>query len=583
MSNIQPGDGYGLKASSSGFSLDIDKPWTPPIGEGVYFGVQLPPFPDLNGGGLPDILVNPEPVLQFQVRTTIVGNNQYVQIAKGAVNYTVTNMPLIYKGAATDVRQAMIYAAAVYPGITVVNGGDATSEWMEDGGYYVLPSSGTFYVTISRLDISASETSSSLLQEQVPFVSIFSSTDAIYSKIFSETGPAQYINEMNVQKMTGYDAATTGLAGDFGNCHTTWFLPVKWGYACKIIAVIEATVPTITLPTVTVVHAATAISNEVHRLTLPPEVKKAGSLQLQYAPGFTSDTTDPFDPFNPLNSGNLTGQFQYNLSNALKAIQSLKGNSSVTVSGENSLDITYLNDLANTAVAVPAIINNTVGAPTNVYEVTQHVVGSIDMSIDLNYLGSTLKNVAGLDQVADDPYNAYEANGWNDISNYLQKDDLESITANNLVYYDLMLSPNDWTATNYSWTAPNTCINEPVPSFSHPYKVYLSSTGGGGNVFGIIYGETNNVAPSNVGSLITVANGAYEVYIKHPYLSPNYPDTAGFVWDIDVGLPADTDTEGYIRIATISGMDITQIVTGSLWSDRLKLGTMTAQYYFARV
>ena len=580
--SIQPGNGYNFVSSSQGISLDIEQPWTASPFSGAQFGIDLftPPMPDLNGSS--DLTFNDEPVLQFQVGTTVVGNNQYVRIAKGAVNYTVTNMPLIYKGAATDVRQAMIYAAAVYPGITVVNGGDATSEWMEDGGYYVLPSSGTFYVTISRLDISASETSSSLLQEQVPFVSIFSSTDAIYSKIFSETGPAQYINEMNVQKMTGYDAATTGLAGDFGNCHTTWFLPVKWGYACKIIAVIEATVPTITLPTVTVVHAATAISNEVHRLTLPPEVKKAGSLQLQYAPGFTSDTTDPFDPFNPLNSGNLTGQFQYNLSNALKAIQSLKGNSSVTVSGENSLDITYLNDLANTAVVAPTIINNTVGAPTNVYEVTQHVVGSIDMSIDLNYLGSTLKNVAGLDQVADDPYNAYEANGWNDISNYLQKDDLESITANNLVYYDLMLSPNDWTGTNYTWTAPNTCINEPA-GFSHPYKVYLSSSGGGSNVFGIIYGETNNVAPSNVGSLITVANGAYEVYIKHPYLSPDYPDTTGFVWDIDVGLPADTDAEGYIRIATISGMDITQIVTGSLWSDRLKLGTMTAQYYFARV
>lgn len=144
-------------------------------------------MPDLNGGG--DISFTDEPILQFQVGTTVVGNNQYVRIAKGAVNYTVTNMPLIYKGAVSDVRQAMIKAAAVYPGITVVNGGDPTSEWMNDGGYYVLPSSGTFYVTISRLDISASETSSSLLQEQVPFVSIFSSTDAIYSKIFSETGP----------------------------------------------------------------------------------------------------------------------------------------------------------------------------------------------------------------------------------------------------------------------------------------------------------------------------------------------------------------------------------------------------------
>lgn len=573
---IQPGNGYNFVSSSQGTSLDIDKPWTPPIGEPFVVDLFPPPMPDLNGGA--DISFTDEPVLQFQVNTTVVGNNQYVQVAKGAVNYTVTNMPLIYKGAVTDVRQAMINAVAVRPGIAAVNGGDPTSKWMEDGGYYVLPSSGTFYVTISRLDISASETSSLLLQEQVPFVSIFSSTDAIYGKIFSETGPAQYINEMNVQKMTGYDAVSTGLTGDFGNCHTTWFLPVKWGYACKIIAVIEATVPTITLPTVTVLHAATATSNEVHRLTLPPEVKKAGSLQLQYAPGFTSDTTDPFDPFNPLNSGNLTGQFQYNLSNALKAIQSLRGNSSVTVSGQNTLDITYLNDLANTAVAVPAIINSTVEAPANVYDVTQHVVGSIDMSIELSYLGSTLKNVPGLTEASDDPYNTYEANNWNDVSNYLQKDDLESITANNLAYYDLMLSPNDWTGTNYSWTAAGTCINE--TSFtSHPYKVISDGLGG----YTIITGATNNVTPGNIASTITAGSGTFDVWIRHPYALGIFPDASGFEWDIGSTIPVDTDTDGYILIATISGTTVTQIVTGSLWGDRLKTGSDTARYYYAQV
>jgi hypothetical protein len=48
-------------------------------------------------------------------------------------------------------------------------------------------------------------------------------------------------------------------------------------------------------------------------------------------------------------------------------------------------------------------------------------------------------------------------------------------------------------------------------------------------------------------------------------------------------VPSDTDAEGYILIATVSGSTVTQIVTGSLWADRLKMGTQTAQYYFARV
>jgi hypothetical protein len=189
-----------------------------------------------------------------------------------------------------------------------------------------------------------------------------------------------------------------------------------------------------------------------------------------------------------------------------------------------------------------------------------------------------MRNVAGEDE-STDPYNVNFTASWNQIVN---KADCVACTGfSGDVTTDGMFNMTGATTIPVDYDGGD-CTNEPT-GFSHPYKVYLSSTGGGGNVFGIIYGETNNVAPTNIGSLITVANGAYEVFIKHPYLSPNYPDTTGFVWDIDVGLPADTDTEGYIRIATISGMDITQIVTGSLWSDRLKLGTATAQYYFARV
>ena len=391
---VQPGDGYIVNTLNGVSSFSVNKPYISDNNPGILLGVvlpELPPFPDINGPEFPDF-ESLDKVLQFAVQTVIVGDNQYVRIASGAVNFTVSNMPEIYKGVANDIRQAWIYAVAVRPGITVVNGGDSSSPWMEDGGYYVMPASGTYYVTISKMDIAAASTSE-LLQQAVPFVSIFSDSDALYEKIFSETGPSQYINTTNVQKMEGYDATSTGLTGDFGNCHTTWFLPVKWGYACKIIAVIEATSPTIVAPSVSVVHAATATSNEVHRITLPPDVKKSGSFQLQYQPGFTSDTTDPFDPFNPLNSGNLTGQFQWNLANALKGIQSLRGNSAVTVQAENKLDITYINELANTAVPIPAIINNSVGAPSATYDVFQNVVGSIDMTSPPQFLGTTLMNV----------------------------------------------------------------------------------------------------------------------------------------------------------------------------------------------
>lgn len=579
MSTLQPGDGYTFSASSSGVTLDIIKPWTPPVGDGVYLGVTFPEilFPDVNGPGVPDL---PETLIQqFQVETVVVGATQYVRIAQGAVNFTQSNMPFVYKGAVNDTRQAWIYAAAVRPGITAVDGGDPNSPWMENGGYYAMPSSGTYYVAISKLDMSGSASVSPLMQENAPFLSIFSESDPIAAKIFSQTGASQYLNMTNVQKMAGYDADSTGLSGDFGNCHTTWFLPVHWGYSVKLIAVISAFTPPIVAPTISVLHTATATSNAVHRITLPPDAKKMGSFQLQYAPGFTSDTTDPFDPFNPLNSGNLSGQFQWNLANALKAIQTLKGSTSVTASGPDTLDITYFNNLANTAVALPSIINNTIGIPTTTYEVSQQVIGSIDLSIPLQFIGTTLMNVPGWTEAADDPYNAYEANDWNDISNYLQKDALESIVPNNLDYYELVLGPGDWTAADYSWLAPGSCINEDT---CFPFRVrrngFAVST-----VWEICPGSVNGRMPDPAFDTFEMTDGF--VWLKLWYDGVEFPKDAayGIVAEHGATVPVDTDTYGYIPIAQITGDVVTQLVTGSLWADRIKLGNLTAKYYYSRV
>jgi hypothetical protein len=51
---------------------------------------------------------------------------------------------------------------------------------------------------------------------------------------------------------------------------------------------------------------------------------------------------------------------------------------------------------------------------------------------------------------------------------------------------------------------------------------------------------------------------------------------------------ADTDTYGYVLLAVAtegSGpvCTVVQYVTGSLWGDRIKLGTITASYYYARI
>jgi hypothetical protein len=145
-----------------------------------------------------------------------------------------------------------------------------------------------------------------------------------------------------------------------------------------------------------------------------------------------------------------------------------------------------------------------------------------------------------------------------------------------------MLSPNDWSGTNYSWAIPDTCISEPG-SGDHPYKVILDSSSSGSDTFSIVLGSTNNVVPTNIASTITVSSGNYVAYLRHPYASGNFPDQTNFEWNIAATLPADTDTYGYVYIAEITGTTIEQIVTGSLWGDRIKLGTDTATYYYARI
>jgi hypothetical protein len=182
-------------------------------------------------------------VQQFQLRSVRIGTTNKLQMAKGTVAFTQSNMPRVRLGGHYDQRQTWISKVAVYgSGVSRV-AGTGSPVWMEAGGYFNITTAGTYYVTVSKFDINQSndDTESELLNAEAPWVSIFPAGDAIESAIFSETGPSEYVNKTNVQKMVGYDAMSTGLSGDWGNCHTTWFNPVKWGYSVKLIATVTAT------------------------------------------------------------------------------------------------------------------------------------------------------------------------------------------------------------------------------------------------------------------------------------------------------------------------------------------------------
>jgi len=72
-------------------------------------------------------------------------------------------------------------------------------------------------------------------------------------------------------------------------------------------------------------------------------------------------------------------------------------------------------------------------------------------------------------------------------------------------------------------------------------------------------------------------------------ISPYDPDDPyPTVFNTGGTLPTDTDTYGYVALAKVNSLgsgvySVDQYVTGSLWGDRIKLGTQTAQYYYARI
>jgi hypothetical protein len=375
---------------------------------------------------------------------------------------------------------------------------------MEAGGYYNITTAGTYYVTVSKFDINQSndDTESELLNAEAPWVSIFPSGDAIESAIFSETGPSEYVNKTNVQKMVGYDAMSTGLSGDWGNCHTTWFNPVKWGYSVKLIATVTATA-------------------------------------------------------NPVGGG-------------------------------------------------------------MVFAIDQHIVGPIDLQIPVLFIGTTLCNQDDLTET-NDPYNQNKDSdpAWSFIVNADTLTALNTITPANEDWFQEFVGPADWTSTNYIGLTAGSCAAQDDGDGCFPFRVHDVKDLAEYRTYEICPGTINNLMPQ-VFNTVTEAWEYLDDLTPGYQLIPNF--TTGECWvALRVGkdtatnqFPAptpdgtaddpypriitqgsdpagsDSDLFGFITIAKITEVGggvytVDQYVTGSLWADRIKLGSAVATYYYARV
>lgn len=84
-----------------------------------------------------------------------------------------------------------------------------------------------------------------------------------------------------------------------------------------------------------------------------------------------------------------------------------------------------------------------------------------------------------------------------------------------------------------------------------------------------------------------------EIAAPNDYPDPTFiPNSSRYPQIIALDtVPADADARGYVCLGSVTVDNVTtpttftvnQFVTGSLWSDRIKLGTDTARYYYARI
>jgi len=590
MNNNKPlkGVGYDLNATNRGFSLSIHAPDYVEPGDGFGLIFAPPAFPDIPILPTPETpgLFFEDKILQFECRVTNLGGLQYLQIAKGSVTYSQSNMPLVKSSPKTVTKQCYIDKAAVIEDVDEFDGGDATSPWMLNGGGYLIGGAGTWIVALCKWDITAlgfegtTLVMPALLAEERPFVVIYKQGGTLDTYINSETGPSLYSNETNVQKMTGYDAEATGLDGDFGYCHTTWFNPRKLGYSMRTIAKIDSGVPDNIAPTVTRIQAANTETglNEIHRLNINT-IPSAGDFTLNY----TESITGPSDPFDP-----LFGE-EFELGVSLSVINAIKGNIAVQQHSADAYDIVYANNLQGTPITLPTITDNTLEYFNETYVVTQCSVGSQDIVIELNFHGSMLKNIPGLTE-EDDPYNVSEGNDWNAIVNIDDVIQFDGIEENLDWFTDISTAPT--TVTNVNYLIADTCGTS---ANGHPFQVIFKGVDSSGeepvNKFKVISGTVNNTIPNNIDDEFTAFTVAQNIYLKVPIddsVDPAlYPSTTDVeIVNSDSSSPfVDTDTEGYLLLATMaSDGTITQFVQGSVWSERHKYTEPeSATYYYYRV
>jgi len=523
----------------------------------------------------------------FQCFITEVNGERYLQIAIGAVSYSLSNMPTIFDGAFTHTKQAYFNKVQICPSEMRTNYSEMypnpdfdpdpsfSNTMMEGGGGYKLYDSND-PIVLYAFKWDADNTlgnGGQFLTGELPTLAIFAQSNPTdINKITKDCGPSIYEQTMNVESMTGYKAEDTELAGDWGHCHTTWLNPRKVGYNYKAIATVVPKSNTFACFVSVEQVGVPLVCNAIQLISLVGE-PSGGAIIFSYG-GIPSvipfPVTTLYTPFAIVESNELA------LFECLNSIPELTGNVQVSRRG-NSYFVTFVNALQGTPID---LLTANVSGVTHFqykFEVVQYHTGNLDITTPMQMGMTQLMNMA--DQTEeDDPYNLNEQGDWKDIVN--KADCLACKDFSGDVTTEGVYSLSGFVDNNPSFFIAGGCTAEGV--CEHPFQVH--STMG---QISVCAGMVNNQIPTNIDEVFdNILDGYIFLAIDYDDATKAFPEADGVTIGADVVLPDSDGNVSYIAIAQIVGGQVNQLVGGSLWGDRIQVGageSETAYYYYARV
>jgi hypothetical protein len=580
---------------------------TLPGGGGGGGVAPAPPLPaqlkNVDGGG------NTSP---FQCVITQVNDQRYLQIATGSCTFTQSNMPIIYNGAFSHSKQAWFDKVQICPNGTRT---DFNEMWpntdfdpdpsfsnitMEGGGGYKIDDTAdplTLFAFKWDVDTNVEGFEDipvpSPATKNLPTLAlILQSNPTDFNKIQQDKGPSIYENTMNVQKMTGYTEGDTGLPGDWGHCHTTWMNPRKIGYNYKAIATLtpepntfgcfvnieQVGVPAV-CNTIQAINfygeAASGVAVISAIIPVPPTPENpTPPLPLPVPSVIPFPVVSLYTPLEVVLSDELA------MFRCLNSIPGLTGNVQVSKGLEGQYFVTFINALQG--LPVPLLEVDTSGAVAFEwrFQVVQYHTGDINLETPAQLGMTQLMNVEDMTE-EDDPFYANKDSdpSWKDIVNKENVIACKDFSGD--VTWEGVNILGGETAINPDFTIVGSCSD----SCDHPFQVkrvsYVAEEYG---EFSICTGMVNNVIPSNMEDTVLLLNG--QIYLSVAYNSSDRIFPGGITINIDDEVPDSTKDVSYIAIARIVDGQVQQLITGSLWGDRIQVGAGESEqafYYYAQV